>query len=175
MSTVAEFSAKVDAWLKGVNELTVGVARGLSVEVFNIVLSKSAQYSGDFASNWKYSVGAPNYSFEESHLMGKGEYGRGFTPFIEGHPIAMAKAQSLNAGADLQFTKLGQTIYISNSAHHDDAYAWEIEKGTAGRIKFRQGNQGKPLSRTLDAMTLKYGTGIGTFEATRLAERHIGV
>lgn len=38
-------------------------ARGLAVELLNVILYKGPQYSGDFVANWNVSVGAPNYSF----------------------------------------------------------------------------------------------------------------
>jgi hypothetical protein len=178
MSSIAEFSAKVDAWLKGVNELTVGVARGVSAEAFELLLQNSPQFSGDFVGNWKYSAGTPDKSFNRLGIVPKRSGGAGPTvwnkldPFILGDLPAIKVARTLNAGADLELTHLGPTIFISNSAFHTEAYAWMIEDG---KIRFREGNHGQTVSITSKSLHRRYGPGISKLDALRLTTKHVGV
>lgn len=150
---------QIDQWERDVNAMVEGVARGLSIELFRGVVERSAQYSGDFAANWKYSIGSPDYSFKPD-VFGSGvvvgQYGRiSRSPGnrLEGHGEAVAYANSQNRGRSSNY-KLGQTIFVSNSAAHDEPYAVKIEDNL---IKFRDGNRGAPGQRTLDNLLAQYG------------------
>lgn len=173
----AQAMAAIDQWLEDVDVLAAGVARGLSVELFNEAVKNSAQYSGDFASNWRYSVGHIDTTFVPLMATHPGRQEHGhlerflIEPRIQGDARAIRWAKAGNAGKDLAFTKLGQTAYISNSAVHDEPYAWLIEEN---QIKFRTGNSGAPLSRALKKVEGQYGATISRTEALRLISTHIG-
>lgn len=173
-----QFSKQIDDWLRDAETLAVHVARGLSAEVFELVLQMSPQYSGDFAGNWKYSVGSPDRSFSKlglmtkkrSHDTGPATWSRN-VPFITGSILAIKVARTLNAGEDLGLIRLGQTAYISNSAYHTDAYAWEIENN---EIMFRAGNYGMVGVRVFSLLDSKYAGGIGKIDAIRLSRMNVG-
>jgi hypothetical protein len=61
----AAFS-KIEAWLQEQERMLVQVAIGLAYKAFDIVLSNSPQYSGDFTANWKLSVNKMDVSFREN-------------------------------------------------------------------------------------------------------------
>lgn len=176
MSSFAQFSAKIDDWLLGVDRMAVGVARGLSVKLFYKLLNHSPQFSGDYAANWQYSIGLPNSTFRTGLFADQkvriGEYGRisGATSNKSaGHPEAIAYAVANNAGRDAA-VKLGVPIFISNSAQHDDAYAWLIENN---QIKFRPGNAGA-VARLSAAEVIGRYAHIGKAEAIALSAARIG-
>ncbi len=176
MNNFAQFSAQVDDWLAGTRELAKDVARGLSVKLFYGVLSRSPQFSGDYAANWQYSTGLPNSTFRGGLFPDQkvriGEYGRISGPTSAkstGHPEAIAYAISNNAGRDAA-AKLGVPIFISNSAQHDDAYAWLIENN---QIKFRPGNAGA-VARLSAAEVIGRYAHIGKAEAIALSAARIG-
>lgn len=135
-------------------ELT-DVARGLTVRVFNGILSKTPQYLGRMAASWTYSIGAPEF-VDRSTLVGNHiekspsgfiDYGA-FTGFARGNPIAIGIANTANVGRDKAF-KLGDVVYLSNGVNHGEGpYSQDIE---SGNIILRAVNQpGAPVARTLD-------------------------
>ena len=136
------FDRQVMAWFGAVEKATAQAAVGLARRVFDKVLIESPQYSGDFAANWQVSVGVPSTKFTVGVIRPKikayadSDGIRDFEPFKRGDPEAVAYAKSHAAWPEL---KLGQTIYISNSAEHDEPYAWAIENG---KINFRPVNAG---------------------------------
>lgn len=139
---IGKFDAAVKAWFASVETASAAVAVGLARRVFDKVLIESPQYSGDFAANWKVTIDAPASDFNADAVDKKR---RGypdatgineFTPFKRGDPEAIAYAKAHAAWTPI---KLGQSIFISNSAEHDEKYAWQIEHGI---IKFRPVNAG---------------------------------
>ena len=172
------FNSAIDDWLLAVEEMTVGAARGLSVSLFNHVIRVSPQYSGDFAGNWKYSVGDPDKSFQELGLLYSKNtrhydyrLSHSVHPFIAGDKPAMSAAVSLNSDKPSEFTKLGQTIFLSNSSAPGESYAWKIENN---EIKFRPGNSGEPGVYSAVAVAMNYAT-IGKTEVAELLAKRIGV
>ena len=141
---VGGFNSSVTAWFRAVEKASAATAVGLAKRVFDKVLVESPQYSGDFTANWKVTVGAPApaSAFQQGVLgtrysAHKGDDGLGsFVPYQRGDEAAIAHAQ---ANATWNPIKLGQSIFISNSASHDEHYAWQIENGV---IKFRPVNAG---------------------------------
>lgn len=133
-------------WVEQVRADAADAAAGLAYTALREVAQMSAQYSGDFAANWKLAVGSPDYSFQ----------GQLFS--LAHGPRIMGDAQAIDYALDhargkLAGMKLGDTLYLANSAAHDEAYAWKIEDN---RIKFRPGNKGAPL-RTWEAQaSVKY-------------------
>lgn len=154
-----DFIKALDDWEGAIIDMTWRAVQGLAKELLITLVNNSAQFSGDFAANWNYSVGVPNYTFRENIFGGRylqvevGQYGRpvGVTSkLIMGHQAALKEALARVKGSSFQ---LGQTIYLTNSAAHDDAYADMIENGT---IKFRSGNIGQPVARSLATVSGKY-------------------
>ena len=158
VTNLSAFDAQVKAWFAAVEKAAAEAAVGLAKRVFDKVLIESPQYSGDFTANWQVSVDAPSTKFTIGVLRPKlhgyaDSVGiRGIEPFKRGDPEAIAYAQSHAIWPSI---KLGQTIYLSNSANHDEDYAWKIEDG---KIKFRMVNQGADHvgKRSLDFVAHRY-------------------
>jgi len=139
-----EFNAAVKGWFAQVEREAAKAATGLAKQVFEKVLIESPQFRGDFVANWKVSIGAPAPASEFKPGVIPRKYGehRGsdwlgtFTPYKRGDPEGMNYAR---ANATWSPIRLGQSIFISNSAEHDEYYAWKIEEGS---IKFRPVNAG---------------------------------
>lgn len=175
IANLSQVDDQITRWEAYIYELTRQAARGLAVTIFKGAVERSAQYSGDFAANWKYQVGAPDPSFQENAITQKfrgwgGDLSKGppeMQPRIMGDPEAVGYAFAANRGRDADFA-LGDTIFISNNAVHDEPYAWKIE---ANRIKFRDGNEGEPIRRTLDEE--RVGGMIDAQQAARLRKARI--
>lgn len=153
----------IDNWLAAAEAQIEGIARGLATEALINLLDHSPQYSGDFAANWKVSVNVPDHSFEAG-IFGKTFAVKGSgSPFIRGDMPALQYAMR-NAMGKLDGFKLGDTIWISNSAKHLELYAWKIENN---KIKFRPGNYGEAIRITMDEMRTRY-TEISRADAEQL-------
>lgn len=133
------------------------VVRGLTIQVYNGILSKTPQYLGRMAASWSYSLGSPLY-VDRSALVqppavkgpsGFIDYGE-FHGLWRGHPQAIAVAAAANAGKDAGF-RLGMNVYISNGVNHGEGeYSQAVE---SGEVRLRSVNQpGAPVARTLDTI-----------------------
>ena len=133
-------------WVAAIKQETEVVALGLGKRVFEKLLYESPQYSGDFVGNWKVSVDAPNTSFKELPRVLKEPVGRG-------DEYAIGYAKSHTAWPNLT---LGKTLFISNSAYHDEPYALKIE---TGEIEFRPINEGAEhvAARSVQFVANRYG------------------
>ena len=161
------FDATVSAWFDSVENATAEAAVGLAKEVFDTVLEDSPQFSGDFTANWKVSVDAPDTAFTPGVVQRVivGAYGRpSIDAFKRGDPEAIEYAKRHAAWETI---RLGQRVFISNSAHHDEDYAWKIEDGS---IKFRPGHRGGVAARAVRTVAAKYKT-IGAGELAALRRR----
>ncbi len=175
----SQFRSAVTTWHRNVRNLTIGVARGMSVDIYHNIVRISPQFSGDYTANWRYSVGSIDKRFEPVVHFGSQRDSSGHLPrFLSvpkyaGHEAAIEVAYHRNKGNESRFRELGQTIFISNSAVHDEAYAFLIEEG---KIKFRPGTGNAPgVVRRALAMTIgEYGTIIGKNEAMRLTGMTLG-
>lgn len=147
----AQFFAAIDAWEREVEAEIERLARGLATEALYTVLYNSAQYSGDFAANWKVAVNRIDASAEDM-IFGK-SWGDP-DPFILGDQPAISYALNRAAG-NMSGFKLGDTIWIANSSQHTEHYAWKIEGNT---LKFRAGNHGEPIRITVDEFKVKYAS-----------------
>ena len=145
---IEQVNSTIDKWLATVDEMAVEFCKGFSIQVFAGVVQHSVQYSGDFAANWKYELntitpkfqaGAASSEYEKTKLLWT--HGKDKRPFkevfqgIDGFgdtTVAQAYAFRANRGADEGF-KLGDTIFIHNSAVHDEPYAVGIESGTVSK------------------------------------------
>jgi len=168
LKNVAQVSKQIDAWEQLIYQITRETAIGYSVRAFKLVLTKSAQYSGDFAANWKYSVGSVDTSFQAG-VMGTKFGGKpGVRASQMGNPKAITYAINANKGRTSAFA-LGDEIFISNSAEHTEPYAWKIENK---QIRFRPGNKGAPMARTLAEMRSLYQK-ITPAQASRLRKARL--
>ena len=175
------FNSEVNAWLLKAEELAVNVARGLAVEVFKRAVNGSPIFSGDFMVNWKFEVGSVTPSFtpitpvDTYEHAESGHLHRYFTEIDQtgySRPMLRDMAYAENLGKELGVTRLGPTIYIHNSAEHDQEYAIMIENNT---IKWRAENQkmGEPGSKAISAVAADFGV-IGEMEAAKLVRTFIG-
>lgn len=141
----------IDRWLEQVEQQVEHIAKAIAIESLIHGAYNSPQYSGDFVANWKLSVNQPDRTFTEGIFPEKGFPAK--HPFIRGDSPAIAYAMGQAQGR-LDGFKLGDTIWLANSAVHHDLYAWKIENN---RIKFRIGNIGAPLQHTFDYLRARYG------------------
>jgi hypothetical protein len=149
----AQVFRQMDDWLAAVEAEIVAVAKGMAREALAVLLENSPQYSGDFAANWNISIGEKDVSFQPL-LFGDDKAFPSKDPFIAGDAPAISYALAHNAGR-LDGFQLGQTIWITNAAAHDQDYAWMIENNL---IKFRDGNAGEPVFHALQHLQIRYGT-----------------
>lgn len=172
INNIGQVVSQIDEWEAQVYEATRRAVMGLSIKMFHRVIEKSAQYSGDFAANWKIQPKVVDTHFEPNVLSHRSKpwdgstrkrLGPEFQPRIMGDPAAKQYALSANAGR-LSGFQLGDDIWISNSAAHDEPYAWKIEDG---KIKFRAGNRGAPVKQAFDMVSSAYSV-IGPSELSRL-------
>lgn len=145
-----EFFKGIDLWQQQVEAEVTAVAKNLASYALRHVLAVSPQYSGDFVANWNMSVGQPDTSFTKGVFQPRS---KDFPPFLMGDLAAQNAALSRNTGR-LNGFKLGQTIWISNTAHHMDFYSFKIENN---EITFRAGNMGAPVERTMVKMANEFG------------------
>ena len=111
----------------------------------------SPVYSGDFASNWNVSYNTPDPGFMSSG----GDYLR--INESTGKAIPLTSSLGVTQGNfNMTGYKLGQPLFLSNAAKHDEPYAMKIEEGT---IEFRPVNRGKDrvARKTAAALRAKLG------------------
>lgn len=138
----------IDKWQTDVARMTEKYCRGVSVAIFRQAIENSVQYSGDFAANWKYNLNTVDTSFTPEALHGRVPHGSLFTPIDDTGDTWQAREISVrNARGKDDAFKLGDIIYISNSAAHDEPYAVGIEQGT---IYLRVKDNAHPLERARD-------------------------
>lgn len=132
------------------------IIRGVTVRVWNGVLSKTPQFDGRMAASWTYCVNSPQFYDRSSQVDPQGEklpahryrdLG-GFKGLYPGQPLALAVANAASAGKDKAY-RLGDTVYMTNGVNHGEgAYSQDIEDGN---IRLRAENQpGAPARRTID-------------------------
>ena len=141
VSNLSEVNSKVKAWFGAVEDAARDAVVGLAKEVLDNALINSPQYSGDYAASWRVSPGVIDYTYEKDALPGAARWNQdkdGPAPFGRGDQQAIEFALAHNA-AVWSTIKLGGTVYITNSAQHEDAYAWKIENN---EITFRTPNMG---------------------------------
>lgn len=151
VTNISQVGHDIDNWLKAVETETAAIAVGLAKYAFEYVLMVSPQYTGDFVANWNLSKGAPDTSFQPYGAFPN--RGSGFRPHLMGDLAAVNEAVRRNRGA-LDGAKLGQTLWMANTAYHTEFYAFKIEDN---QIVFRAGNMGEPVMRTLRHMSTVFG------------------
>lgn len=145
----AQFKAEVSAWVEAVKTATERLVVRMVVDAKQFAETHSPVYSGDFASNWNVSYGAPDTVF----VQGPPNPGKDLYPmsFPTARDTAWGTGRINMAGF-----QLGSTAYLANSAEHDEPYAWKIENN---QVVFRPVNQGKDrvLGKTFDHLVNHYG------------------
>lgn len=149
------FDLAVQKWFSNVEKAAAQAAVGLAKVAFNHILENSPQYSGDFVANWNVGL-KPSSRFvtfggSGTRLNAYGHYVP-LKPFQRGDSPAIDHAKSR---AQWPTLTLGQSIFLSNSAAHDEPYALKIEDGT---IKFRpvNGDAGHVVARAKQHVGLHY-------------------
>lgn len=189
IKNLGEVADTIDNWLADCEKLTTNVAKCVAIKIFDDVVYRSVQYSGDFAANWKFQVGGitPSYGVnifknEAVYTFGRVESGTSGdfkakvnTEVYGDTSKAPRYAVSKNVGNESSF-KLGDTIYLHNSSTHDEPYAVGIEEG---KIKLRSNASVAPLMKArvnvmrsdrltlIDATNLKHFSGITQLDSLR--------
>lgn len=104
------------ALLEMTNEC-IQVYRGLAVAMFNYVAWETPQWTGNAASNWNFSVGAPDFSVDSTLKANQSVVDRlmGIGALEKGAGEAIQLAASRNEGRQYAVT-LAAPIYIANAA-----------------------------------------------------------
>lgn len=131
VTNLAEFDAEVQRWFNAFEKAAAEAAVGLAKAAFKQILETSPQYSGDFVANWKVQINGVTPSFTSNAVGGLDRE----VPFQVGDRPAINKALS---NAKWPRIKLGDSIYLHNTAFHDSYYAWKIENN---QINFRPVNE----------------------------------
>jgi len=126
VTNLSQFDTEVRAWKARVEAATAQVAKGVAMFTLKAILKTSPQYSGDFVANWNVSIGSPDYTFNPLPVGEFSHYTEDFSYLSkEGDPRAISVALSkVSIGA----YKLGQTIWLTNAAHHDDNYQFSSKR-----------------------------------------------
>lgn len=127
ITNLSKVVADIDRWLLSVHEDVEQIAIGLMKVMLNQAMLHSPQYSGDFVANYKVSIGKIDKGFTPGIFSDKKFPAK--APYQKGDMPAISFAAAANVGKTAGF-KLGNTIWLSNSAAHDDLYAWKIENNT---------------------------------------------
>ncbi len=134
-----KFDADVGAWFGAVERATQDAAAGLAFVALQRVLEESPQYTGDFVSGWEVGFNTPPNIWRPAQILTHKMIDSGVEPYQKGDEPAISRAEN-KAWPRLSAAKvepLGTNIYLSNSAVHDEPYAWKIERG---EIDFRSVN-----------------------------------
>lgn len=154
------------------------VVRGLTVFLWNSILTKTPQYFGGMAASWTYTYSASNAKDRSNSVKREAGWREGsmFGPpdlKYRGHPVAIAIANAASAGKDSEF-KLGRTVYLTNGVNHGEGpYSVTVENYDAGSLRLYN-RPGRPVSRSLDAIQSKFGDDISKRYAQQLRAMKIG-
>lgn len=129
-----EFQQQVAAFANKVRAQAEVRIMNIMYDAQEFATRHSPVYSGDFASNWNVSYGRPDTTF----ILAGGDYMR-----IDKDTLrAFSPNSALSVGKgnfDMSGFRLGQPVFLTNAAEHDEPYAWLIEDD---KIKFREVNVG---------------------------------
>lgn len=147
----AQFDAKIAAWIAAVKAGAERAVTRMARDAQRFATLSSPTFSGDFASNWNVSYGTVDTTFHTS--------GGDYMPIGNNlRAQAINSALSVTQGRfNMQGFKLGQKVFIANSAAHDEPYAILIERN---QINFRPVNMGKDrvAGKTYDHLRHTYAT-----------------
>ena len=140
LAGLEQFDRVVNTWFEDVASAAQEAAAGMAEVALTYILEESPQFSGDFVAGWEASFSTPSLIWRPPQAGGAGLIKKGLTePREKGDPdsidYALSKAAPRLSAAGRQL--LGTPIFLSNSASHDEPYAWKIERG---EIEFRPEN-----------------------------------
>lgn len=159
----------LDEALEALEERVTGVARGLTVSLWDGVIRRTPQYEGRLVASWTYNLNSP-ICVDRSHLVPKLPNSG---PFRAGDAPAIAVANRFSAGKEQNFT-LGDTVYICNGANHGEGpYAGPVETGQV-RLRFENLWGHPAVKRTLDLMNARYAGGVPYAAGSQLLRLRIG-
>ncbi len=169
-----KFHSEVKAWITAVEVASQQAAVGLGEVALTFILEEGPQYSGDFVAGWEVGFNTPVNIWRPPQAGGAGLIKKGLAdPREKGDPTSIDYALNRAAPRFEAASKqpLGSSIFLSNSAYHDEPYAWKIE---LGEIKFRPENPdaSRLVSRAVDYVGRRFST-IGRTQLSVL--RSIGV
>lgn len=157
------------------------VARGITIEAWNLVLKQTPQFYGRAAASWTYSINEPVFmdrsrlvepSSNTGHYRTDPDEGDVFTGRSKGDPEAIGIANLGSMGNETSF-RLGDTIYFANGVDHGEGpYAADLESVS---IFLRSVNQpGRMVSRAFDKVSIRYQNGTSNAQAAVLKQLKIG-
>lgn len=184
-----------DAFIKGIEDWILNTEaeldqafRGFCVGAFHRVVMETPQWSGNAASNWKLSVGAPDTSVSTELLQANlpaanrvtradqgAYYGYGYGPplYAAGDPYAMQIAVGRNQGRDAQI-KLGSKVYISNSSESlsGKSYIEMLEANPNGFLRAvnQPGHMVERAASTMGSLNFKGGRDVYELVSLRLGD-----
>lgn len=119
-------------------------------EVFKSVVVTSPQWSGNLASNWNYSVNAPDTSYTEAAEK-KLASGKFYDAYEVGSNPAVGRAIARAAAAAVPTWR--QPVFITNTTP-EDLRGYLVEEIAGGKVKLRPVNmvpaQGAIIGFTID-------------------------
>lgn len=161
IKNASKFDADVNVRMQQVKGLGVEMYKSFIWEVFKRVLRSTPQWSGKAVANWNLSVGAPNYSFDDS--LGD-EVSLYDIARQRGDEKWMRVARNRNRPI-LATIRYGNKVFISNGVRGDDDggasgtnYLESLQNSTYWGQKLRLVNQPyETLQETLIIVGTQYG------------------
>jgi hypothetical protein len=146
VTNLDQVEAEFEAWLHQQESVLERVAIGLTKVALGKALEYSPQYSGDFAANWKLYVNKIELDIQVDVFPGQQFPAE--DPFQRRDTPAIQYAIKANEERVNEFNfRWGDTIWLANSAVHEDLYAWKIEDGLLKLRPVNYGGEG-PLRQT---------------------------
>lgn len=153
------------------------IVRGITVEVWNLILVRTPQFEGRMVASYTYSLNKPVFIDRSMEISPVDEEGNAAADhrrtFRAGSTTAINLANLESLGADGKF-RLGDTVFISNGVDHGEGpYSQAIEDGD---IVLRSVNRpGRPARRALDWIAARYGVEVAPSRVTYLKNLSIGI
>lgn len=163
VKNVDQVRGQINRWMERARKEAEDAARGLTVTLLTRLIENSPQWTGDFASNWRYSVGKPDLTYDVGDIPSK----LPAEPWQQFSRPAIQLGKAKNRGKEFGF-KLGDTVYISNASTHDTTYAKGIYDGT---VKLRDVNSLVKLASVVQDFNAEYGGTLTPNQAKVLGRR----
>lgn len=170
VKNLARVMEQAERFLARAEREATEAARGLAAELANRMIENSPQWSGDFASNWRFSVNSVDYSHDEGDVPPKS--GSIPEPWQQFSRPAVQMGKAKIRGMDASF-KLGDTIFISNSSSHGgETYAGDI---FSGKVRLREVNRNVLIADVLSDFNAEFGVILGPSKVNKLRKTRAGV
>lgn len=120
-TNAGSFAKQIDAEIAAMGEMLDGVARGIAVTAYGVVLEETPQWSGNAAANWNFSLGSPDESVDHTfkhdleHSTAPHALRYSMEAKSKGDPEAIQYAVQKNAGKESNVS-FGSPVYITNNA-----------------------------------------------------------